>query len=172
MSAAILFPAVCVSDVMDKARMCSKSIKYVTIQLFPACHEQTVNQQGCTPRSSNSQQTCTFFSFFFVVVHNSRQNNEMKPGVRNICTFSMFWGPLVSLFQFPGKGYSMHHLVILGVLTRNFGILPMKISIYWGKNQQSVRCISCYYPQKLICFLKMCTTQNTPLVFPTACSLC
>ena len=33
-SAAILFPAVWISDVMDKARMCSESIKYVPIQLF------------------------------------------------------------------------------------------------------------------------------------------
>ena len=41
-----------------------------------------------------------------------------------------------------------------------------------GKNQQSVRCISHYYPQKLIFYLKMCTKENTPLAFPTACSLC
>ena len=34
MSAAILFPTVWISDVMDKARMCTESIKYVTSQLF------------------------------------------------------------------------------------------------------------------------------------------
>ena len=40
MSAAIFCPAVCVSDVMNKASMCVRSIKYVRSQPFSALHWQ------------------------------------------------------------------------------------------------------------------------------------
>ena len=36
----ILCPAVCISDVMNAACMCDKSIRYLTIQLYYICAEK------------------------------------------------------------------------------------------------------------------------------------
>ena len=59
------------------------------------------------------------------------------------------------------------------VLTRNFGILPVKISICWGKKISNLSDASAVIIHRNSTFyLKMCATENTPLVFPIACSLC
>ena len=47
MSAAILCPAVCTSDVINKAGMCGKCIKYVTSQRFSAFYERTNMAAPC-----------------------------------------------------------------------------------------------------------------------------
>ena len=54
MSAAIICPALCISDVIDKAGICDRSIKYVTSQFGGLKRERS--NMGSTPRSSNSKQ--------------------------------------------------------------------------------------------------------------------
>lgn len=57
MSTAILCPVVCISNIMNKANTCDKSIKmsqYVTIQPFSSLHWYKVIQHGCALSNSNS----------------------------------------------------------------------------------------------------------------------
>ena len=56
MCAAILFLAICVCDVMNKASLCGIGVSYITSQPFPALHWERVNQNGGNLRSSQSKQ--------------------------------------------------------------------------------------------------------------------
>ena len=61
--------AVCISDSVSKAELCSKSIKYIMGQPLSALHCQRVNQNGYLLGSSNQFEgkKCSFsFIFFFL----------------------------------------------------------------------------------------------------------
>lgn len=68
-SAAILCPALHLSDVINKACMYGKSTKYVTRELFSVLNWESLTQNGCAPKSSNSKQNNS-------LCLNSEQPNE------------------------------------------------------------------------------------------------
>ena len=84
MRAAILRPAVCISDVINKAKICGKSINYVTNVTWTWLRreELQLEAKGLLP-------------------YNYGQNKQMKlQADGNICNCSTFWGQLASSVGF------------------------------------------------------------------------
>ena len=62
MSAAILCPAVCVSDIIHKDGLCVAKVSSTSdAQLFLLSLIRGVNQQCCAGKSSDSKQKCASF---------------------------------------------------------------------------------------------------------------
>ena len=84
MRAAILRPAVCISDVINKAKICGKSINYVTNVTWTWLRREELQ-----------------FEAKGLLPYNYGQNKQMKlQADGNICNCSTFWGQLASSVGF------------------------------------------------------------------------
>ena len=85
--AAILYPAVCISDTISKAGICGK--------LYQLCQEPSLFCSSLV-KSEPAHRSSDFNFRKVLLLYEYWYNSWIRPADENICTFSIVWGQLAS----------------------------------------------------------------------------